>query len=647
MRKLLYILGLLMVFSCASAKAQNYKTHKVQAGETLEQIAKQYNVSKSSVLALNPDARKGLKVSSVLIIPKQGVVVKEPETTTKETKTLLGFKTHKVKRKETLYSLSKEYDVTQEDIKKHNPELYANNLRKGDRIKIPEYKIVKEVVETKSPLTTYTVQPKEGKWRIAYKCGITVQELEDLNPAMNDVLQPGDVVNVPNKEAETIKEVDEKYSYYTVLPKEGFYRIKLKTGLTQEDLEKLNPELEETGLEEGMVLKIPFKGSNSTIEGVVSSMTTNAGKVDLTKSNINPETKKIAIMLPFGLNKVNTDSIYDTKKQIETDRYLSVSLDFYTGVKVALDSLQELGVNLKVDVFDTQNRESEVASILRRNDFSETSAVIGPLMPKLFNEVALSLKKDNVPIISPLTKTVDLGDNVFQSRPSEDMLEDAIINYFKKDSTAHAIIISDKKHKSISDKLKREFTRASVLSSRTERKTGKDAYYVLDQDIINVLKQGKNVVFLETDNPGFVSNVSSLLNSKIVTGTNIILTTTKMDKAFEDEEVRNTHLSNLNFTYSDIKKSFNEDENNSFAKRYKSTYNELPNSYATRGFDITMDIVLRLVTSEDLYMSANQYPLTTYVENKFAYKKKLFGGYYNDAVYLVKYSDLKIVEVTE
>ncbi|HIC33058.1 MAG TPA: LysM domain-containing protein, partial [Flavobacteriaceae bacterium] len=157
MRKLLYILGLLMVFSCASAKAQNYKTHKVQAGETLEQIAKEYNVSKSSILALNPDARKELKVSSVLIIPKQGVVVKEPETITKETKTLLGFKTHKVKRKETLYSLSKEYGVTQEDIKKHNPELYANNLRKGDQIKIPEYKIVKEVVVTKSPLTTYTV----------------------------------------------------------------------------------------------------------------------------------------------------------------------------------------------------------------------------------------------------------------------------------------------------------------------------------------------------------------------------------------------------------------------------------------------------------------------------------------------------------
>ena len=146
MKKTLYILGLLLIFCGATINAQNYTTHKVQAGETLEKIAKQYNVSKSAIMSLNPDARQELQVSSVLIIPKPGVIVKQPETTTTQTKTLLGFKTHKVKRKETLYSLSKEYDVTQEDIKKHNPELYANNLRKGDKIKIPEYKIETTVV---------------------------------------------------------------------------------------------------------------------------------------------------------------------------------------------------------------------------------------------------------------------------------------------------------------------------------------------------------------------------------------------------------------------------------------------------------------------------------------------------------------------
>ena len=58
-----------------------------------------------------------------------------------------------------------------------------------------------------------------------------------------------------------------------------------------------------------------------------------------------------------------------------------------------------------------------------------------------------------------------------------------------------------------------------------------------------------------------------------------------------------------------------------------------------------MDVVLRLVSSDNLYISAKDTELTEYVENKFSYKKKMFGGYFNDTVYLVKYIDLKIVEV--
>ena len=60
-----------------------------------------------------------------------------------------------------------------------------------------------------------------------------------------------------------------------------------------------------------------------------------------------------------------------------------------------------------------------------------------------------------------------------------------------------------------------------------------------------------------------------------------------------------------------------------------------------------MDVVLRLVSSENLYISVNNAPLTEYIENKFGYKKKLYGGYYNDTVYLVKHQDLTIVEVKQ
>ncbi len=646
MKKLIYILGLIVFFGCTSAKAQNYKTHKVKVGETIELIASKYKVSKSEILKLNPDAKNQLRPNAVLIIPNSVSV--SSSASVAEVKTLNGFKTHKVKRKETLYSLSKKYKVTQEDIKKHNPELYANNLRKGDQIKIPEYTITKELVATKPTTKTYTVKPKEGKWRIAYQYGITVQALEGLNPNMTEVLQPGDVINVPNLEGDQVKQIDEKYSYYTVLPVEGFYRLKLKTGLDQDQLEQLNPELKITGLKEGMVLKIPFKGSNND-DGVLSQADTEAvGDVtSLANTITDRSTKHIAVMLPFKLHKIDSDSIYDTKKTIKNDTYTSISLDFYSGVKVALDSLASLGINLKVDTYDTEARESKVVSILRSTNFDGVDAVIGPIMSKHFNVAAATLKSKNVPLISPITKTVNLGENVFQSRPSSTLLQEKVINHFKADSTSHFIIVSDLKNKKTADMLKKQFPKASVLLSRKDFKTKVDAYYILDDDILNVIKPGNNIVFLETANAGFVSNLSSILNSKIDDKTTMVLATTNKNKAFEDEEVRNTHLSNLNFTFAAINKSLNEDDSNSFTRRYKLLYNETPNEYAVRGFDITMDVVLRLATSDDLYLSSNESPLTSYVENKFAYKKKLGGGYYNDTVYLIQYDDLKIVEVKQ
>ena len=322
-------------------------------------------------------------------------------------------------------------------------------------------------------------------------------------------------------------------------------------------------------------------------------------------------------------------------------------MDFYSGVKIALDSLSTLGVNLKVDVYDSENRESQVTSLVQSTAFDSVQAVIGPIMPKLFDVASASLKSKNIPLISPITKTVNLSSNVFQSRPSEELMESTLLNYFKADSTAHFIIVSDMKNKEKAETLKKIFPKASIVMSRKVKKTGADSYYILDSDMVSVLKSGKNVVFLETANPGFVSNVSSILNSKIKPSIEIVLTTTNKNKAFEDDEVRNTHLSNLSFTYASINKTFSENDDNSFTKRYKTLYNETPNDYAVRGFDLTMDVVLRLVTSEDLYLSVNESPLTAYVENKFAYKKKLFGGYFNNTVYLVKYQDLKVVEIEQ
>jgi LysM repeat protein len=631
-----FLLIIIIIISCQTiAFSQNHKTHIVMKGETVESIAKKYNINSSDIYALNPDARKQLGTNDVLIIPKdKGATIQKVEN-----RELIGYDSHKVKRKETLYSLSKEYHIEIADIKEHNKRLYSENLKKGDKIRIPKYKtVVNKVTDKNKTVKKYIVQPKEGKWRIAYKFGLTVPELTALNPNMAEVLQPGDEINVPNLVLEEEKTVESNYNYYEVLPKEGFYRLKVKLGLTEDQLEVLNPGIKESGLKEGMVIKVPGNVTIGTINGSIENS-------NLSKSLKNLQTKRLAILLPFRLDRIDTDSIREAKEILKKDRLISVSLDYYSGVKMALDSAKQLGISTNLKVFDTENQIAQVSKILSVTDFSNYDAVIGPILASHFDRVASQLQRDNVPAISPLMKPTTLYGNVFQTIPNDDYLENAMINFVKVDSLrSNVVIVSDAASRTTSDRIKNHIPNASQVFSK-KNSQGKDAFYVNGGDLTSAFKSGKNYVFLETNNAGLVLNVVSSLNSLTSRDRELILVTTNKTEAFEYEHLSNYHLSNLKFHYPSVNRPYNADSPNGFIKQYKREYGIEPNKYAVRGFDLTLDILLRLASDEDLYIASSNDIETEYLENKFRYAKKLSGGYYNESVYILQYTpDLTIEE---
>ncbi|MTE27334.1 LysM peptidoglycan-binding domain-containing protein [Winogradskyella ouciana] len=618
-----------------SINAQNYIEHKVKADETIESIAKKYMVTPFDIYALNPDAKSKFKPNTILIIPNSKVKNDEIE---EESKELIGYKTHKVKRKETLYGISKKYSVTEEEIKKANRQLYSENLKKGDRIRIPKFKTFVSKQSYKNTIRKYKVQPKEGKWRVAYKFGITVAELEALNPNMKPILQPGDELNVPNIEDKEEKAIETQYNYYEVLPKEGFYRIKVKTGLTQEELENLNPELKEGGLKEGMVLKIPDS----------INTTANLSDIEITKlgSNLkNFRTKKLALMLPYRLNRIDTDSVEEAKSMIKNNKLLSIVLDFHIGVRMALDSAKQLGVSTDLKVLDTRYQPSTTSKLLADNDFSDYDAVIGPMEEKSFDRVATALRRDRVPVIAALNKPKEVYANVFQTIPDDKLLEKAMIDFVKKDSLkTKVVVIADQSHRSESEMIKKEFPSASLIYSQKNKKTGEDAHFIYPVQLENVFPLGKTIVFLETDNDAFASSVISMLNGLMVDNTEIVLVTLNKSKAFEGKDIDNNNLSNLKFHYPSVNKDFDEMNSNGFVEAYRKEYGVSPSKYVARGFDITLDVLLRLATEDNLYEASSDVIETEYIENKFRYNKSLFGGYTNEAVYIVKFDDLRIVE---
>lgn len=639
-----YLVSLIFCLMCVtSSLAQNYKTHKVKVGESIETIAKIYMVTPYDIYALNPDAKVDLQPNSIIVIPKSKI---SPNPTQTEERAVSGYKEHKVKRKETLFSISKRYNVSIEEIKRHNKRLYSENLRKGDKINIPQFQTIVVSNNLENTIKKYKVQPKEGKWRIAYKYGITIADLEELNPKMGDSLQLGEEINVPNIADNEIRNIDSEYGYYTVLPKEGYYRLKLKLGLNQEQLEALNPELLDGGLKVGMVLKVPKDVESAIVLSDVEQTT-------LISKITNLKTKRIAVMLPFRLHRVDLDSISEAKEILQKDSYMSISLEFHSGVLTALDSAKHLGISTNLDVYDTKARSSEVSKILSNNDFSNYDAVIGPFTADNFDRTAQALKNDNIPVLAAVTTPKKLYSNVYQTIPSGEFLRRTMINYVKSDSLAeHIIIITDSKNKTIGDALKKELTASKQILSRKD-KNGNDANYILIDDIEMEVKEGRNIVFLETANEGFVSNVTSMLSAlngfdgELEIEREIILMTTNKNKAFENSNVSNYDLSSLKFHYPSVNRPYDTEEQNGFVKKYKADYGAEPNKYAVRGFDLTMDILLRLSSEDDLYDASNNDIETEYVENKFRYSKKMFGGYYNETGYILRFDDLKIIEVKQ
>ena len=89
--------------------------HVVAKGETVFKIAKKYEVTPFDIYRLNPDAKNGVKENTTLLIPKA------------TSKALI----HVVAEKETLYGISKKYNVSVSDLETWNKATLQNGLKKG------------------------------------------------------------------------------------------------------------------------------------------------------------------------------------------------------------------------------------------------------------------------------------------------------------------------------------------------------------------------------------------------------------------------------------------------------------------------------------------------------------------------------------
>lgn len=236
------------------------------------------------------------------------------------------FVNHKVNKKETLYGLSRTYGVTVDQILEFNPLVKKIGLKKKMQLKIPVYPVVEEpkAVPLKEGLEKYLVQPKETKWRLAYRYGITIDELEQLNPQIRDGLKVGQEIVVPKRLPSETQALEAAFNYYKVKPKEGFYRLEKKLGLTQADLVALNPTLTTSGLQAGMILKVPPQNTGEL--AVENDLLIE--RTQLEDSVFQAPKVSLAVFLPFKSDVIELDSVEQTQKKLSKRNLHTIALDF-------------------------------------------------------------------------------------------------------------------------------------------------------------------------------------------------------------------------------------------------------------------------------------------------------------------------------
>jgi len=632
----------LMLLLSAPLHAQDYKKHTVTKGQTVTDIAKLYKITPYDIYRLNPDARNGLKENATILIPAQV----DKTAPAKEKPTKVANTIHEVQPKETLYSLSKKYNVTVEDIQKANGDALKEGLKVGQQVIIPvkgsgvtaQVKAA-EKADAKKDVNAYIyhiVEAGETKYSIAKKHGITVQLIEDLNPAVKDTLPTGYNLKLVDKGVvKTVGPDDAKpgTATYTVQPKETIYSISKKTGITEGELIALNPELKD-GLKDGMVLKLPAgKSVTETEEIIVSTVKVAPGKItDLTKSLKKSEERELVLLMPFNLSRIESDTV--RRQLLRTDKFLNMTLDFYAGALMAVDSAKTLGLPLKVRILDSKESKNTSDVNGLASTMASADAVIGPFFQNNVENAAALLAPKNIPVISPLSK--DSGKpyrNLYNSIPSPLTVRMAMLDYLKSKNGNVAALVDSKKASS------KEFIRSNYPGVKFIERGVNDAAIKAQ-----LVKDRPNYIILDTDSSNMM-----IAATKIIAGMlpeyNIQLVVLEHTEALENDELPTARLMSLKLLYPSVTRDNITPEALVYARVFKEKNGIVPSQFATRGFDVTFDTILRLF-QEDGFAEATAAVSSEQVENKFSYSSEE-GGNYNTGVYIMQYDEQLTIKQAE
>ena len=442
--------------------------------------------------------------------------------------------------------------------------------------------------------------------------------------------------------------------FHEVERKETLFSISEKYKIKINDLLDLNPQLRESKLRRNSTILIPVYKTqeledidnedikNSEQDEMVELEITSLDSIYIQKKKRNNKLN-ISVLLPFRSSNLNFNSIKEVESLLVDRNLYTIALDLYSGILHAINDLKKMGISINLNVFDTDNSLNKILEISNSEKIRNSDLIIGPLLPRNFETFSAIDFLEGIPKVFPLSNLpIKILKGVIQTVTPRNLLREKMIEYLNIniDRDENVVIIADSLNLDIKNKLTSIFPNSIKIKPEFEG-------YVLPELLDSLLVDSlPNKVIVESEIFTLVSSIVSQLNSQITSERDVRLYTTYKGNQYDDPSIDIKNLGDLRFTYPSISKKIRSDSITDFKENYKDLFGSLPNSDVVRGYDITKDIVLRILLDNNINKTV-KYGEQTYNESKFLYKKDTSGGLFNSSIYILKHFDYDIEEINQ
>jgi LysM repeat protein len=355
---------------------------------------------------------------------------------------------HNVKKGETAYSISRAYGITVEELTRENPPA-VYGVNEGQTLRIP--------VRDETKYTYHRLQPGETVYSLSKLYGVSENEIISSNPGIDiNKLAVGSEIAIPRREFMTERQEFEvpvgNYIFHKVVRGESLSSIAEKYGLTVRDLRKENRDIRFPQVGDYLRIPVPAAEKAAVPEpGIADTIQVSAEKpVLLPRPSGYTSVKNlkgsfdVAVMLPFYLYENSDRTDIDSSKFVKGKKIFKVVnrpeewiyprsigfIELYEGVLLAADTLRSLGLDINLHVFDIKSDTFELARLIMEGRLSDMDLIIGPVYSYNLALVASYAKGLGIPVVSPvpLINNSALVDNpvLFMANPSLKVAQNTI-----------------------------------------------------------------------------------------------------------------------------------------------------------------------------------------------------------------------------